>query len=154
MANKAQIDRVLSLRREDGEFRTEDIIEDAKQPDSPLHTYFNWDLERAAYEHWKDQARQLISEVRVIITHGATTVTTYRFQPSSPSVSAGNQGGYVDVTKVTKRKTQRELLDAELRQLQGHMERLIRLAFTYKLHEAYRDRMHETVDTAYSRVIR
>jgi hypothetical protein len=51
-----------------GRLEVDHVIADAKQPSSPLHGQFEWNVKKAAMEHWRDTARQLISSVRVIVT--------------------------------------------------------------------------------------
>jgi hypothetical protein len=67
------------------------VVADAKKKDSPLHKYFEWDLRKAAAEHWLDQARQLIKTVRVEITVDHRTVKSvlYVRAPELPSDDAG-----------------------------------------------------------------
>lgn len=41
-----------------------DVLEEAKNPDSPLHKYFEWDNDNAAYKFRLIQARELIASVK------------------------------------------------------------------------------------------
>lgn len=44
-----------------------DIVLDARShKDSPWHSWFQWNVKRAAWQHWLHQARQLVSRLRVI----------------------------------------------------------------------------------------
>jgi len=63
------------------------VLEAAKDPINPLHTHggFDWDLKRAAEEHWLHHARSLIhmvrSEVRIHNTQttvGSLVVVSHR----------------------------------------------------------------------------
>src|SRR4051794_38416660 len=45
------------------------VIEAAKNPKSALHGEFEWDVTKAAYQHWTDTARRLIREVRLVVTY-------------------------------------------------------------------------------------
>lgn len=51
---------------------TDDVVEDASSPESPLHKYFQWDDKMAAIEHRRSQARMLLGSIR------------YRVEPSEP----------------------------------------------------------------------
>lgn len=45
---------------------TEVFVEDARQPDSPTHDYFEWDNAKAAHEHRLDQARYLLRAIKPV----------------------------------------------------------------------------------------
>lgn len=49
-----------------GELTPEDILEDAKHDNSPLHSFFEWDDSAAAHQHRLQQARGLIRSVVAI----------------------------------------------------------------------------------------
>lgn len=52
------------LRKEQhGELTPEDVLKDARNPNSPLHTFFEWDDGAAAEQHRLHQARGLIRAV-------------------------------------------------------------------------------------------
>ncbi len=46
---------------------TEMVVEAAKDPTSPLHGYFTWDLQKAAAKQWLTEARRLIQSVRYVV---------------------------------------------------------------------------------------
>lgn len=52
-----------------GEITPEDILEDAKNDNSPLHSFFEWNDGDAAHQHRLQQARGLIRSVVAIYTH-------------------------------------------------------------------------------------
>jgi hypothetical protein len=43
------------------------VIDAAKDPRSPLHTWFTWDIKTAAQAYWREQARELIRSVEVTV---------------------------------------------------------------------------------------
>lgn len=51
-----------------GELTPEDILDDAKHGNSPLHSFFEWDDSEAARQHRLKQARGLIRSVVAIYT--------------------------------------------------------------------------------------
>lgn len=57
-----EVKRVLEdiRQRNFGILRAEDVVAEAERPDSPLHTYFEWDDSEAARQYRLWQARQLI----------------------------------------------------------------------------------------------
>ena len=71
------------------------VVEDAKKPSSPLHDQFEWDKGKAAYQHWLDQARALITSVRIVHRTETTTVSAVFYQ-RDPN-AAGNEQGYVGI---------------------------------------------------------
>ena len=71
------------------------VVEDARDPDSPLHDQFTWDIEKAAYEHWLDEARALIVTVKYVLTSDTTVVRAVYYH-KNPNAT-GNEPGYVSV---------------------------------------------------------
>ncbi len=55
-----------SIRRDKGTLVAADVLDAAADPDSPLHAAFEWDDSAAAREHRLQQARRLITSVRII----------------------------------------------------------------------------------------
>lgn len=75
------------------------VVDDAKNPKSPLHGEFEWDVKKAAEAHWLDRAREIIRSVRVVITteHKQVSVVGYVRDPYAES----DQQGYVSVKKLS-----------------------------------------------------
>lgn len=72
------------------------VVEDAKDPASPLHDCFQWDDEKAAHAHRLDQARSLITSIRIVQKTDRTAVRAV-FYVRDPSASDDEQG-YVSTT--------------------------------------------------------
>lgn len=72
------------------------VVEDAKDPASPLHDCFQWDDEKAAYAHRLDQARALITSIRIVQKTDRTAVRAV-FYVRDPS-AADDEQGYVSTT--------------------------------------------------------
>lgn len=53
------------VRNNPDETQYADVVAAAKRPRSPLHKYFEWDIKRAAEQHWLEQARYLTRSVLV-----------------------------------------------------------------------------------------
>jgi len=86
----AIIQRLRELETEDGRLTPEAVIEDARQPNSPLHGEFEWDLSAAAYQHWLYTARRLISmTIRVVSPEGPIRVPLYVRDPAVPNTEQG-----------------------------------------------------------------
>ncbi len=54
------------------------VVKKAKAKRSPLHDAFDWDVDRAALEYWKKQARNLIGALRIVHTDDDGTVSQHR----------------------------------------------------------------------------
>lgn len=59
--SKAAQKHLLSLADKDGNIPPKRVLEDAKNPKSPLHKYIEWDDRKAAFLYRLNQARELIS---------------------------------------------------------------------------------------------
>ena len=86
------------------------VIEDAKDPESPLHDQFEWDTDKAAYRYWVDQARSLITSVKVVETIEKRKVSTV-YYVRNPQADSDEQG-YVSVTTL---KSDEDLARSDLR---------------------------------------
>lgn len=71
-----------------------DIVEDARDPLSPLHPAFDWNIspERAIQEYHEDQARRLVQAIEIVTEGGQTA-------PAFVSVVVGSGArAYLDTT--------------------------------------------------------
>lgn len=91
-------DHLIELHRQHGTLTPELVVEDAKQPSSPLHELFEWNTEKAAQAHWHDVARQLIRNVRVTVVNEDRVLKAPYFvrDPSLPHA----QQGYTTVERL------------------------------------------------------
>lgn len=65
--NNAIRKRLEQLRRPDtGELVVADVVRAAQNKNDILHEHFDWDVKRAAWKHWCEQARRLIRSVRYV----------------------------------------------------------------------------------------
>lgn len=60
------INEILDIERNEG-LTVDNFIKRAMNKQNPLHDLFDWDKDRAAMEHWRQRARQIINEVKIII---------------------------------------------------------------------------------------
>ena len=92
MSNEAVKQRLEELAKAGkGVLTPEAVVEDAKKKDSPLHGYFTWDVKKAAYAHWLDQARTLITSVQIVINTETTMVKCVGYV-RDPRAASGTQG--------------------------------------------------------------
>lgn len=87
-----------------GNLRADDVVNAAMDKANPLHECFEWDKGKAAMEHWRETARQLIRSVRVVITNETTTLRAPYFV-RDPEARNQDQG-YVPLTSVRSESEQ------------------------------------------------
>jgi len=63
--SQAVYEVLTDLYNEHGELTAEHVVAEACDEDSPLHTHFQWDDEKAAHSHRLKQARDLIGSVEI-----------------------------------------------------------------------------------------
>ncbi len=51
------------------DFRARDVYESAKNPNSPLHAYFEWDVDKCLDAYGLDQAGRLVRETKTILSY-------------------------------------------------------------------------------------
>jgi len=91
-------DYLIALYNQLGVLTPELVVEDAKRKDSPLHEMFEWDVNKAAYAHWENVARQLIRSVQVNIVHESKVLRAPFFVRDSSLPT--NQQGYASIDRV------------------------------------------------------
>lgn len=55
----------LARLEDDGRLTVDQVIAEAADPQSPLHSAFEWDRDKAARKYWEAQARELIRSFKV-----------------------------------------------------------------------------------------
>lgn len=95
--NEAQVARLRELER-DGRLLPSDVLVDARERKSPLHSLYKWDLSEAAQEYWVARTREIIRSVQVRMNVTTTTVLVpaYVRDPDAP----GNGEGYRSVSEL------------------------------------------------------
>lgn len=90
--------RLIDLHAKHGVLTPEIVVEDAKSKASPLHESFEWDVKKAAQQHWLETARGLIRAVRLQIVNEHTVLSAPYFvrDPRLPT----KQQGYMAVSEV------------------------------------------------------
>ena len=114
--------RLQHLEDEHGRLTASIVVEDARSPTSPLHSEFDWDVERAALRHWIERAREIIRSVHVVVETTKTEIRVpfYLRDPEMPT----NKQGYVSLDHLrTDDDLAREALRYELTRAIGYMQR-------------------------------
>jgi len=131
-----QIEEVINYlaANNHGEVTPQMVVEEARNPDSPLHSEFEWDIEAAAEKYWIEQARKIIRSVRI----------TYRVEKSQYSTIGyvrdpdkdKKQAGYVSVKKVRSDKQRaHDIVTSELFRARNALERADSLSHYFKIKE-------------------
>jgi hypothetical protein len=111
----------------DGRLTPDAVLVDAQDPESPLHDYFEWDNDKAAAAYRIEQARTLITSVRVTIKTETRSVRSvyYVRDPSAEN----QQQGYVSVDRLrTDADLAREAIVAEFARVADLLRRARELA--------------------------
>lgn len=110
-----------------GRLTPDDVVADARRKDSPLHDLFEWDTRKAAKAYWLDQARQIITSVRVEVRTESTKVSSV-YYVRDPSAGSGEQG-YVSVARLrSDTELARDALVAEFGRVGDMLRRARELA--------------------------
>lgn len=118
---------LASLETSAGQLTPAIVVADAKNPESPLHGLFDWNLETAAAKYWLLQARSIIRRIHIVETVDAATVTA-PYYLRDPTVAADTQG-YVSITALRRDPAQAlASLQVEFRRAAGALARAQSLA--------------------------
>ena len=103
---------VAQLENEKGEITPQIVVEAASDPDSLLHSLFDWDDTSAAHKYRIEQARQLLRSIRIQLTvvDRPVRVPAYLRDPDKH----GDEQGYVNTARLrTDEEKRREALVTE-----------------------------------------
>ena len=98
------------------------LVEKAKSPDSILHHLFEWDDQKAGHAYRLDQARQIITSVKINIINETKMISavSYVRDPRLPS----DQQGYVSIeTLKTDKDLARESIQLEFARAYAHLHK-------------------------------
>lgn len=136
MASKVTMVKQLQHLAAIGELTPHRVVEDARDPVSPLHDEFDWDIEAAAQQHWEQQARKLIDRFCVYVRTTAygdqVPVQVFIRDPDA----APTAQGYVVVATMTAASA-KDALSNELACIAGHIRRGWGLAVQWKLRREF-----------------
>jgi hypothetical protein len=104
MQNKEVIAEIRRLEKESGTINPIDVVDAAREENSPMHPYFEWDDSEAAQQYRLVQARNLIRVcVEYIATGDEETVLVQAFVSLSTDRTA--DGGYRTMQSVMVMET-------------------------------------------------
>lgn len=90
-----------------GELTPEDVLNDAKNDNSPLHSYFEWDDGKAAHQHRLRQARGLIRAVVAVYVEDGKPAVRQRAYVHIPNSETPH---YRETTHAMSQQDTRELV--------------------------------------------
>jgi len=123
--------RVNELYQQHGILTPDLVIEDAKNATSPLHDQFEWDVNKAAEQHWLETAREIIRCVRVI-----SIVETKEVETVAYVHVPGQQQGYKSISKIkSDREASMEILLVEFQRVADILARAKGVAMALGLAE-------------------
>lgn len=118
-----ELNKVASLNG--GILRPEDVVSEARNNQSPLHDYFDWNNTSAAHAYRLEQARRLI---RVTVTVLPNTNSTERVWVNLKSERKDEDGGYRTLVSVLSHKELRsQLLNQAVEDMEYFAEKYQRL---------------------------
>lgn len=92
IGNKDEVaKRLARIATGAGTITPEMVVDDARDPESPLHKHFEWDDEIAASAYRIDKARAIIRSVKVVVKNERIVVLApaYIRDPEAPTRSQG-----------------------------------------------------------------
>jgi len=126
--SKEQLARINKLTNANGgTIEPRQIVADARDKKSPLHTLFEWDKDKAHTIYLEDRAREVIYAVRVEVTVSERMMVVPRFV-KNPSVP-GNEQGYIELERLlTDEDASRNALVNEFEQAAAKLRRARNIA--------------------------
>jgi len=119
---KAKEAAIRSLEK-NGRVDPVELIEAARDSEHPCHSDFTWDIEQAAAERWRDQARELIRSVKfeVLVEDVGNRVCMY--------VPSGDDDAvFVSLPKIRSKAQASAVVLAEVSMLLGNASRAYGIA--------------------------
>jgi hypothetical protein len=119
--------RALAALERKGRLTADEVVQAARDPGSPLHSYFTWDDAEAAHARRIDEARALIRSVRVIVTYETTTIAVPRYVRDT--AQDDDVQGYVSSEQLRREpKNAKALLRYEFSRAAAHVARAVEIA--------------------------
>lgn len=124
-SSKPVADAISACRDPDGHLRLDSIVDSARDPNSPLHSFFEWQDGEAARLYRLEQARNLVKAQRIPFYDGGTVlVTSVQYVPV-PS-EAGTYRQLLDIPPSSD--LAKATLRTEMGRLSGQLSRIRKIA--------------------------
>jgi len=120
-SDPAAVSKRIAKLAKAGPVTPDAFIEDAKNPKSPQHIDFQWDVNEAAMEHWRYTARNMIRSIRVITEEAPDAIPRRLYIHVSDEIGGA---GYLSSELVMSRADLRQqALDQAFSLLEGVQRR-------------------------------
>lgn len=128
--------RLRRLQDRHGRITPRSVVDDARNPESPLHGFFEWDDSKAAEAYRLDQARALIRGCPVVVTHETVTIRPQAYLRDPDR--AANEQGYVSFARIMSSDERRHAaMQAECDRVRSMVARARRIAMVCGLGEEF-----------------
>ncbi len=118
----AQRAAIEALRDRHGRITAAAVVEAARDPNSPLHFAFDWNVESAAQSHWLDTARRRIAAVRINISVGSRVITAVAYVRDP--LCHTREAGYRELTQIAARRDEAvAVVEMELARIAAAIQR-------------------------------
>lgn len=122
MKKQDEIDQALAALERDGRLTVDDVVDAARDPDSPLHGEFEWDDTVAAELYRRTQARRLIVTVRHRSVENARIIVAPAYVRDA-SAATGQQGYTRTISLQDDQDKARATVLNELERVAAHLAR-------------------------------
>ena len=121
--SRKEIDAEISrIYNENGSITPDLVIKAAEDPNNVLHHLFEWDNSKAGNAHRVDQARQIITSVKINIVTESRTISAVSYV-RDPRLS-NDQQGYISVAKLkTDKYLAKDSIRYEFQRAYAHLHR-------------------------------
>ena len=121
--SRKEIDAEISrIYNENGSITPDLVIKAAEDPNNVLHHLFEWDNSKAGNAHRVDQARQIITSVKINIVTESRTISAVSYV-RDPRLS-NDQQGYISVAKLkTDKDLAKDSIRYEFQRAYAHLHR-------------------------------
>lgn len=125
MSSWKQKEAAIRALERNGRVNPVDLIEAAKSPDHPCHNDFTWDIQTAAEERWRDQARSIIRQCKFEVVYEDITTPVVSY------VSCGDDTGlFLSLPKIRSSLKVSLVLATEVKMLHGMASRVYGIALS------------------------
>lgn len=108
----------------DEQVTTQEVVADARDPRSPLHAYFEWDVEKAAEAHWLDRARELVRAIHIEARYEGGGAVVRAFHSVIMEHDGEKRRGYAATDTVLRdRDLGDQVIDAAASEIRGWLRR-------------------------------
>jgi len=134
---------INECRSKSGRVTPKSVVAHAKNPSSPLHSEFDWDINRAAQKEWERTASELIRSVKFIVEYEDREIVVPQWV-SDPRIE---ESSYVSTQQVAERSgsASRDVLREELQRIKSAVHRAMALAAAFGLVSSFQRMLDEAL---------